>query len=258
MLASMPPHLRAMMEKQFSTDPRARGYPAAYQDERVPDAEAGSVDWARISSAPFSWMSHRAGNNPSTAAIYCEIRGLQSEKGKKLNGKRAWVYRLVDGAGKTVKAVDATPETRLSALYYADARDPDPSYEAAKASPSAKAAAVKPANLVIVPVTRPATPPPKRSLLSTFAGDVDATAAPVADDEAVGFYVFYPGLRLGASRVLEHRAALRLDVAKLGNWGSALPGNTELTEAQLRAKLSQMKAAGGLAASAWDPLDGPG
>jgi len=258
MLASMPPHLRAMMEKQFSTDPRARGYPAAYQDERVPDAEAGSVDWARITSAPFSWMSHRLGKSGHRGRVYCEIRGLQSEKGKKLNGKRAWVYRLVDGAGKTVKAVDATPETRLSALYDADARDPDPSYDAAKASPSAKAVAVKPANLVIVPAPLPATPPPKRSLLSTFAGDVDAAAAPVADDEAAGFYVFYPGLRLGASRVLEHRAALRLDVAKLGNWGSALPGNTELTEDQLRAKLAQMKAAGGLAASAWDPLDGPG
>ena len=250
MLASMPPQMRAMLEQHYS--PQARGYPAAHQDERSPDAEAGSVDWARISAAPFSWMSHRG------TLVYCEIRGLQSDKGKQLNGKRAWVYRSVDGAGKTVKPAEATPETRLSALYYADARDPDPSYDAAKASPSAKAAAVKPANLVLVPVTRPATPPPKRSLLSTFAGDVDATAAPVADDEAVGFYVFYPGLRLGASRVLEHRAALRLDVAKLGNWGSALPGNAELTEDQLRAKLSQMKAAGGLAASAWDPLDGPG
>ena len=42
-----------------------------------------------------------------------------------------------------------------------DARDPDPSYDAAKASPSAKAVAVKPANLVIVPAPLPATPEPE-------------------------------------------------------------------------------------------------
>ena len=78
MLASMPPQMRAMLEQHYS--PMARGYPAAYQDERSPDAEAGSVDWARISAAPFSWMSHRG------TLVYCEIRGLQSEKGKRLNG----------------------------------------------------------------------------------------------------------------------------------------------------------------------------
>ena len=39
-----------------------------------------------------------------------------SGKNPSTSRKRAWVCRLVDGAGKTVKAVDATPETRLSAL----------------------------------------------------------------------------------------------------------------------------------------------
>ena len=42
MLASMPPQMRAMLEQHYS--PQARGYPAAHQDERSPDAEAGSVE----------------------------------------------------------------------------------------------------------------------------------------------------------------------------------------------------------------------
>lgn len=256
-LAGMPPQLRAMLAQMGPAQPRARGFPAAWRDETSPDE---SVDWARVASAPFSWMSHRGGR-----PLYCEIRGLQSEKGQQLNGKRAWVYRSVDGAGKTVKMADATPTTRLSALYHADglvsrqrARDPGPSYDVAKSSLAAKAIAIKPENLVIVPVAVPATPPSKRSLLSAFAGDVEAMNAPVDADEATGVFVFYPGLRKGASRVLEYKAALRIDLAKLGNWGSILPGNAPLTEAQLREKITQMKASGGLAPVAWDPLDGPG
>ena len=84
-------------------------------------------------------------------------------------------------------------------------------------------------------------------------------AAPVADDEEAGFYVFYPGLGSVPTACSSTRAALRLGVAKLGNWGSALPRQhrADRGSAPGEARADERRQAA-LAASAWDPLDGPG
>ena len=197
--------------------------------EEIP---AGSCDYARIASAPFSYGTYR------TDPMYCVIGGLASERGRTMNGKRGWVHGRRGGE----------PGERARVLYREGDAEPGP-FEALRASPAARAANLKVENLRL-PRRVVVADPPKRTLLSALAGDAAAGAAP-----APGFFVFYPGLRLGAGACLEH-GAIRVDVAGLGNWGATISRNA--TEGEVRERLKEMKESVGLAPDAWDPLDGPG
>ena len=137
---------------------------------------------------------------------------------------------------------------RLKVVYVDDADEPGTLAEAER-SASSKAANLKVANLRLARAVVSGEPP-ARTLLSALAGD--ASGAPPER----GFFVFYPGLRLGAARALTFKEALRVDVAKMGNWGSQIA--TAATEAAMKRNLQAMKAEQGLPPTAWDPMHGPG
>ena len=241
MLDSMPPDLRAMMDKHMA-GPTARGYPAAFLDEASPPVEG--LDYGRIASAPMSWMTFRNAKSP----CYVRIGGLTSERGQGMNGKWGWAVKTIG------KIADLAPDARLKVLYREDAGEPGPlpATEAEQAA-SLKAANLKVSNLRLARATV-SDAPPERTLLSALAGDVDGD-----DDVEAGegkFWVFYPGLRLGADKCLDFKDAVRVDVAKMGNWGSQI--STAATEDAMKRHMQSMKAEQGLPSDAWDPMSGPG
>lgn len=229
MLDSMPPDMLAGLKAQMSGK---RGTPEGFEDKTSPPSTG--TDYARLVSAPFSFATHR-GEFPA----YARVGGLRSARGQAMNGKRCWVHGALGGVGD-----------RLRVVYLEDAAEPG-AFEAAKAAPTAKIANVKPENLRLQRHVVAADPPPGRTLLSALAGDdVDAAAPP-----RPGFFVFYPGLRRGAADVRGH-PCVNVDVAALGNWGSAI--SAAASEAEMATRLATIKAQRGLAPDAWDPLNGPG
>ena len=187
MLASMNTAFACVMEKQLTT---ARALYSTLRRTRtsssalVPDAEAGSVDWA---PTPRPRSAGRTGSVHETSASACHVyaRSALSEKGKKLNimglpPRRRGVKDRESGGR------DAGDPSRRSTT--ARARDRARAMQAEGVAVG-QGVAVKPANLVI-PAPLPSTPPPPgRSY--TVAGDTPRPR-PVADDEAAGFYVL-PG-----------------------------------------------------------------
>ena len=113
-LDSMPPNLRAMMDKHMA-GPTARGYPAAFLDEASPPVEG--LDYGRIASAPMSWMTFRSAKSP----CYVRIGGLTSERGQAMNGKWGWAVKTIGKIADLTSTIDELTKAIIGTIGDFDA-----------------------------------------------------------------------------------------------------------------------------------------
>ena len=178
--------------------------------------------------------------------VHVRVSGLESEKGRQLNGQRGYIVAKTGGSPcryAVALGVDAPKDMREIRAAYAAGHMQN----------------LKLSNLLLEPEVAPVVANPsyrsanKHGLLSARAGDVDDALAAAPAER--GFFVYSPGARLGVAQSGTH-PALWIDPAQLGRWGSAAMAPMPIDA--MRARLVEFKRQRGLPADAWDPLHGPG
>jgi len=92
LLASMPPEYRDQLIRERDAEREARAPPPPPDDD---DEAAPAVEYARVASAPLA-ASFRG------EPVVVEVRGLASEKGRGLNGRKGWAVKT---SGDRVKVL---------------------------------------------------------------------------------------------------------------------------------------------------------